>query len=85
MNMQCPECRHLVGAEFRRCPQCGSKIAHQQPQKKDKNKVALVYAGILIGWALLFPFLTPIIVHYSLDYQARHPGVTITLPHEVHH
>lgn len=82
--MQCHECRQPVDTDFRRCPQCGTKLATEQPRKKkDKNKVALVYASILIGWALLFPFLTPIIVHYSLDYQARQTGVTLTLPHEV--
>lgn len=64
--MRCPGCQSPLDSESHRCPSCGSVAP---PKEKQQNRVAAIYAGILIGWAILFPFLVPIIIKISIAYS----------------
>lgn len=53
----------------RRCPRCGTAAtpsAGRASSKPEGSKVARIYTGVLAVFALVFPFLVPIILKVSL-------------------
>ncbi len=77
--MKCPDCYEIFTEPFPRCPNCGQPVNQPEQAPKRKPNVALIYSGILIGWAVLFPFLVPIIIKKSLAHQ-QGKSVTYTIP-----
>lgn len=60
--MTCTHCRLWSQAAFERCPNCGAPAPSSEGKRLSSKNVAVVYSGILIGWAVLSLFLTPIIL-----------------------
>lgn len=48
-----------------RCPNCGGEVQVTLPDSDALSTTAKVFTGVFIGWALLFPFLVPIILKLS--------------------
>lgn len=61
-GMTCNHCRLWSQDQFERCPNCGAPAPSGDQSRMSSKKVAAVYSGILIGWAVLSLFLTPIII-----------------------
>jgi hypothetical protein len=49
------------------CSRCGGQAFSGQKSGSagEPSKVVKVYTGVLIAWALIFPFLVPIIIKLS--------------------
>lgn len=71
---ECPGCRAPQVAGHAQCANCGAEMVEQVPvettwSREQMSKTVRIYTGVLIGWALIIPFLLPIILKISHDHM----------------
>lgn len=67
-TVSCPSCGALCELVGEQCQNCGGSISHEARPARRQDEVSStvkVYTGIFVAWALIFPFLLPIILKLS--------------------
>ena len=71
-NKECSSCGTLSERNDEQCQICGGSISRDTGPDRGREGMSTtvkVYTGIFVAWALIFPFLLPIILKLSRDFS----------------